>query len=376
MDEPNGIKGLDRYLSPIDVWAMAFGVMVGWGAFVMPGTTFLPVAGPAGTVIAMVIGTAIMLIIGVNIASLMVRSPRTGGLYSYAKDAFGRDHAFLCSWFLCLSYLTIVFLNASALFIVIRTLFGNVLQTGFSYVLAGNTVYAGEIGVTILALLCVGLLYMAIKPALQYIHTILAVVLVAGIVILAVVCMPHALSGDALTSFGTAGVNSTYGVFSIVILAPWAFVGFEVIAFDTAHFKFDVRKSRAIIVTSVLVAGFSYAAMAVVAIASVPDGFSSWGDYISNIGQLSGTVAVPTFNAASTIMGPAGLAVIGITATAAILTGIIGGYRATTRVLSTMAEDRILSEKFSETTYSILFIMVLSVLISLLEGTTSAGSST
>ena len=140
MDEPNGIKGLDRYLSPIDVWAMAFGVMVGWGAFVMPGTTFLPVAGPAGTVIAMVIGTAIMLIIGVNIASLMVRSPRTGGLYSYAKDAFGRDHAFLCSWFLCLSYLTIVFLNASALFIVIRTLFGNVLQTGFSYVLAGNTV--------------------------------------------------------------------------------------------------------------------------------------------------------------------------------------------------------------------------------------------
>ena len=33
---------------------------------------------------------------------------------------------------------------------------------------------------------------------------------------------------------------------------------------------------------------------------------------------------------------------IGITAVAAILTGIIGGYRATTRVLATMAEDKIL----------------------------------
>ena len=33
---------------------------------------------------------------------------------------------------------------------------------------------------------------------------------------------------------------------------------------------------------------------------------------------------------------------------AAILTGIIGGYRATTRVLSTMAEERILSERFSK----------------------------
>ena len=65
-------------------------------------------------------------------------------------------------------------------------------------------------------------------------------------------------------------------------------------------------------------------------------------------------------------MGPAGLAVMTLTAVAAILTGIIGGYRATTRVLSTMAEDRILSEKFSRTTYSIVFIMVLSILLSLL----------
>ena len=56
MDEQNRTKGLDRYLSPVDVWAMAFGVMVGWGVFAMPGNTFLPVAGPAGTLIAMVIG--------------------------------------------------------------------------------------------------------------------------------------------------------------------------------------------------------------------------------------------------------------------------------------------------------------------------------
>jgi len=38
-------KPLDRYLSPLDVWAMAFGCMVGWGVFAMPGTTFLPLSG-------------------------------------------------------------------------------------------------------------------------------------------------------------------------------------------------------------------------------------------------------------------------------------------------------------------------------------------
>lgn len=42
------VKPLDRYLSGLDVWAMAFGCMVGWGVFAMPGTTFLPVAGTRG----------------------------------------------------------------------------------------------------------------------------------------------------------------------------------------------------------------------------------------------------------------------------------------------------------------------------------------
>ena len=81
-------KAMDRYLSRLDVWAIAFGCMVGWGAFVMPGTMFLPAAGPAGTVIALTIGTLLMLVVGMNFSFLMARNPGTGGVYSYAKSAF------------------------------------------------------------------------------------------------------------------------------------------------------------------------------------------------------------------------------------------------------------------------------------------------
>ena len=358
-------KALDRYLSPLDVWTMSFGVMVGWGAFVMPGTSFLPVAGPLGSVIAMAIGTIIVLIIARNISFLMQRTPQTGGLYSYTKEAFGRDHAFLCSWFLCLSYLTIVFLNASALFIIVRTVFGAALQTGVSYTIAGNRIFLGEVIVTVLALMGVGVMYILAKPALQRLHTALTVILAAGAVILALICMPHA-AADAIMDFGFQDIRPAYGVFSIVILAPWAFVGFEVTTFDTAHFRFDVKKSWIILLTSILVAGFVYAAMAVMSIAAVPDGFSSWVDYIGRLDELSGVDAVPTFHAAQSILGTPGLVLIVIVALSAILTGIIGGYRAITRVLSTMAEDKILSEKFSKTTYSIFFVMVLSILISFL----------
>ena len=43
---------LEKKLSPVNVWALALGCIIGWGAFVMPGNTFLGKAGPLGTAIA------------------------------------------------------------------------------------------------------------------------------------------------------------------------------------------------------------------------------------------------------------------------------------------------------------------------------------
>ena len=57
---------LGRYLSPLSAWALSFGCAVGWGAFIMPGTTFLPSAGPLGTLIGLGVGAAIMFLVGRN----------------------------------------------------------------------------------------------------------------------------------------------------------------------------------------------------------------------------------------------------------------------------------------------------------------------
>ncbi len=48
-----GASRLIRRLSPLAVWALSFGCSVGWGAFVMPGNTFLPIAGPLGTALGL-----------------------------------------------------------------------------------------------------------------------------------------------------------------------------------------------------------------------------------------------------------------------------------------------------------------------------------
>ena len=61
----NDVK-LRKSLSETNVWALALGCIVGWGAFVMPGNTFLCNAGPLGTAIAMLLSAIVLTIIAVN----------------------------------------------------------------------------------------------------------------------------------------------------------------------------------------------------------------------------------------------------------------------------------------------------------------------
>ena len=81
----------------------------------MPDTTFLPGAGPLGTLLGLLIGAAIMLFIGINYHFMMVRSHDSGGAISFPKKAFGNDHGFLSAWFLFLTYVAIIWANAAAL---------------------------------------------------------------------------------------------------------------------------------------------------------------------------------------------------------------------------------------------------------------------
>ena len=355
-----------KYLSPFDVWAIAFGCMVGWGAFVMPGTTFLPLAGPAGSIVSLAVSTVIILIVGRNYAFLMARSPDTGGVYAYTKEAFGREHAFLSSWFVTLSYLTIVFLNATALFIIARTMLGGYIQAGFHYQIAGHAVYLSEIVLSAGVLVVVGLLFILAKPVLQKLQTALAAILGLGIVAIIVITLPH-MDFSVLTQFsGTAGVNPGVAFIAIVVLAPWAFVGFDIASLETAHFRFKVRKSWQVIAISIVSAGIAYIGLTIVSLSEIPAGYESWAAYIGDLDNLSGIISVPPFFAMNEVLGKAGIAIAVITAIAAILTGVIGASRATVRMLSTMAEDRILSKEFLGTTFCILFVMGISILISFL----------
>ena len=88
IDGKKGAGGT-AYLSPLAVIALSFGYAVGWGSFVLPGTVFLPAAGPAGTIAGLLIGTAAIVVLAFNYHRMAVNVPTSGGTYGFVTKMFG-----------------------------------------------------------------------------------------------------------------------------------------------------------------------------------------------------------------------------------------------------------------------------------------------
>lgn len=74
----------------------------------------------------------------------------------------------------------------------------------------------------------------------------------------------------------------------------------------------------------------------------VPEGYASWNAYIDDMPNLSGLISLPTFHAGYQLLVTAGVVFLGIAVLGAILSGIIGFYMATSRLLYSMAKEKVL----------------------------------
>ena len=328
------------YLTPLGAWALAFGCSVGWGAFVMPGSTFLPIAGPIGTALGIGLGALVMLVLSANYHYLMNRFPGCGGVYTYTKRIFGYDHGFVSAWFLIITYVAIIWANATALPLIARTLLGSAFQFGFHYVIAGYHVYFGEILLSACALTLAAMLCLR-RRASQGAQIAMAVGLFAG----ACVCFVGAAGkgGASFTPAFSPAHSGIGGVLTIFALAPWAFVGFESISHSTEEASFPMKHAFKILCAAVVTAGIAYTVLALLAVCALPEGCASWTDYIDHLESYSGLASQPDFFAAGQTMGTIGLTILGIAALCGIFTGLIGNYIALSRLLKSMSDDNMLS---------------------------------
>ena len=358
----NENKALQRQLSPMHVWALAFGCIIGWGSFVNPGKKFLPNSGVAGTAIAMAMGAIVMIIIACSYAYMIPKYPKAGGEFTFTKECFGKNMAFVCGWFLIAAYLTNVPMNSTAIGLIVDGLDGaaDILKFGFHYTIAGFEIYFGEMifAMLILALFAI-LNVFGVKKA-GFVQTILSSLLVVSVFTLAIAALISAktkginmqpiwgfdksaamaagATTENISQFQKAG---TVGIISAILatfaIAPWAYVGFDTIPQAAEEFKFSYKKVIGIMVIAILFGCFVYTTNNTVAAAAL----ENWPDRV-----MAGEWVLLV--AAEEMLGVFGKILIGTAVSCAVLSGIMGFYLASSRLMYSMAKDAYLPRVFGK----------------------------
>lgn len=355
-------KKLKKQLSPAHVWAIAFGCIIGWGSFINPGKKFLPNSGVAGTAIAMVLGAIVMIIIARSYAYMVPKYPIAGGEFTFTKNCFGKIPAYICGWFLVVAYLTNVPMNSTAIGLIVDGLDGtaDILKFGFHYQIAGFDVWFGEVLLAGGILILFGYLNIIGVEKAGIVQTILAVLLatcaitlcVAGLVSAkanAINMQPiwgfdkeSAMAANATTEnidqfahVGTQGVLSA--ILATFAIAPWAFVGFDTIPQAAEEFKFSHKKVMGIMTIALAFGCFVYVSNNTVAAAAL----TNWPDRV-----MAGEWVL--LIAATELLGNFGKVLIGFGVSSAVLSGIMGFYLASSRLMYSMSQDGFLPEWFGE----------------------------
>ncbi len=358
MENKNG--GLQRKLNPMHVWAIAFGCVIGWGSFVNPGKKFLPNSGVAGTAIAMILGAAVMIIIAFSYAYMVPKYPKAGGEFTFTKNCFGKNAAFLCGWFLVVAYLSNVPMNSTAIGLIVDGLDGkaDILKFGFHYQIAGFDVWMGEVLLASAILILFGYLNIIGVQKAAFVQTILSSLLITCAVTLCLTGIisakakginmepiwgfdkSAAMAANATTAeIGQFAHKGTGGILAAILatfaIAPWAYVGFDAIPQAAEEFNFSFKKVSWIMVIAIVFGCFVYTSNNTVAAAAL----ANWPDRV-----MAGDWVVLV--AAEELLGTFGKVLIGVGVSCAVLSGIMGFYLASSRLMYSMSRDGYLPKWF------------------------------
>jgi APA family basic amino acid/polyamine antiporter len=100
MDSSNLKKQIGRFQATF----LVVGIVIGSGVFFKPSAVFRNAGAPGLGLLAWVVGCLLTIAGALSIAEIGAAIPKTGGLYVYLKELFGRRSAFLLGWVQALIY--------------------------------------------------------------------------------------------------------------------------------------------------------------------------------------------------------------------------------------------------------------------------------
>ena len=146
-------------------------------------------------------------------------------------------------------------------------------------------------------------------------------------------------AGATTATIGDFAHKGTSGIMSAILatfaIAPWAFVGFDTIPQAAEEFKFSYKKVMLILCVAIAFGCFVYTSNNTVAAAAL----ENWPDRVMK-GEWVLLIA------AEELLGTFGKVLVGVGVSCAVLSGIMGFYLASSRLIYSMSRDGYLPKWF------------------------------
>ncbi|GHV37136.1 amino acid permease [Spirochaetia bacterium] len=238
-----------KVLNRGEVFALAFGAMIGWGWVVLAGD-WIGQGGSLGAMIAFALGGLMVLFVGLTYAELTPAMPKCGGEFVFSMRAMGKFPSFICTWAIILGYVGVVAFEACALPTVIQYIIPAFAQGPVLYTIAG---FAIRIQWLIVAIIVAALItvinYVGIKTAAVFNSVLTVVIAVAGIALVA----SSVVSGEG-ANMQPLFEDGFPGILSVAVMTPFMFVGFDVLPQASEEMNIPPQKIGFIMMLSILMA--------------------------------------------------------------------------------------------------------------------------
>lgn len=315
-EQQNSSEGLVRGIRRWDLTAIVINTVIGTGIFLLPAK----VSGLIGnySVFAFVACALIVGLIVLCFAEVSSRFERTGGMYLYAREAFGAAVGFEVGWLYWVVRVTTFATNCNALLIYLAFFFPDANQGVWRY---------GIVSAIVIVVTIVNILGVRESTWLTNIFTVGKLV---PLFVFALVGM--FFIDPANFTFGAAPESGKFAEAILVLI--YAFAGFEAAVIPAGETK-DPQKNMPF----ALLTALAFIAVLFILIQTVA------------IGTLPGLAASerPLADAAGNFLGSFGASFIIIGALISVLGNLNGGFLTTSRIPFAMAEQKELPQILAQT---------------------------
>ena len=317
---------MKKKLGYFDVFSLVIGSIIGWGSFTLPGKQFLSKSGVINTTLGLFIGGALVIIIQFAYHIMLKNNIEEGGEFSYALNNLGRGHGF-----------------------------NDKYSFGYLYSIAGYPVWISDIilmSIIIIIFSIVNIRGLHLSSLVQNIMSTLLVIVVLVLVVFV------GYKSDISYFKKNYIENYTFSfkeISSVIAIVPFLFVGFDVIPQVAKELKFKAQKATVITVISIVFGALIYSLLNLIA------GFSFSPMEAKNTNwAVADSVILTT--------GYIGFIFMLVALWAAINGGINGFMLASSKLIASLSENKIMDKKYSEKNnsgmypYAIVFVSSISLI--------------